>query len=581
MKLLRLIIFAVLLASCASQQPALPGHSAAEDRYRRVVVHYSDAAALERLGVAIVRRLPGLGLAEVKVEQNKLPVLEKAPGIVEVEAAGERQLFGSTSRQATGDEAWYRQVMGLDEAWSISRGCGVVVAVLDEWPDADHPDLAGKLTTGYDAFSRQEVQPQELTPGVHGTHVTGLIVADGRAKGAAPCARVMPVRVFDEMGYVGDAGAAEALLWAVDHGAQVINLSWGGMGYSTALALAVEYALQKGVVIVAAAGNEGVGLPSYPAAYPGVVAIAATEGDGYLAPYSSFGYFVSLAAPGRRIFSTVPGAGYQYLSGTSMASPLVAGSTALMLALRPGLDAWQVVAAFRLAGPVVPGHEELHLVTPAPALRGQVPEPGGCLKVRVNASNGAGVRLADVKLVSSSGRVYWTKTDGYGRADLRSLEPGRYLVQVAGPEWPQLKAEERVVASREALASPTCPMVDLVLQSDLWVELSWDSGDVDLAVKEGYWAWATVKDGARFGVFEGGDATDGGSERYRFEGGLSESLIRFGAVNRSRIAQKITARVHLNGKEWVITQTLAATDDVQVFSDAWVLGGAETGDPLR
>ena len=571
MRLVLLALLAFLLGSCASVDRQPEGDAFADGRVR-VAVHYQDLEALARAGGVVLRALPELGVAEVEVEREALPALERARGIVGVEPLGERVLYGDVAGEGA-DEAWHLLAMGLAEAWALSRGCGVVVAVLDEWPDAGHPDLRENVLPGYDAFTGREVEPGELEGGPHGTHVAGLVAAHGRAQGAAPCAQILPVRVFDEAGYVGDVGAAEALVWAVDHGAQVVNMSWGGAGYSTALALAVEYALREGAVLVAASGNEGAAVPAYPAAYPGVIAVGATTGSGELAWFSSRGYFSSLAAPGDRIFSTLPGGAYAYMSGTSMASPLVAGSAALLRALHPEADGWQVLDAFWRAGVPVAGLEEVRAVRPAGALAADLPDPGGCVKVAARSSDGDGVRLADVKLTATDGgRVYWTKTDGYGRVTLRNLEPGSYTVQVAGPEWPDLRAVERVVASAEVTADPRCPMVDLTLQSDLWFELAWEAGDVDLAVREGNWAWATPKEGARFGVFEGGDATDGGVERYRFTGGLSEAEVGFGAVNHTGAPVEVEARVHLNGAEWTLVTTLQAGEGVQELGqEAWVL----------
>jgi len=563
-----LALIVLLLSSCGPEtRPQAEGGD-----LLRAAVQYADRSAIQASPVRILKDLPELKVAEVLATERELHQLRQHPGVLLIEPVSKRQLFYSEESPGQG---WHVPAMGLERAWATTRGCGVRVAVLDSWPDARHPDLAKNIEPGFDAFTRKEIQPDEAEPGLHGTHVAGLVAANGRVKGAAPCAKILPVQVFKGAEYVGDVGAAEGLVWAVDHGAQVINLSWGGAGYSVTLARAIEYALRKGAIVVAAAGNEGGPFPSYPAAYPGVITVSALTGTGALASFSSYGYFADLAAPGVRILSTLPHGDYGYLSGTSMASPLVAGSTALLLARHPEADGWQIVKTFQETASPVPGHEELRAVHTARALEASLPPAGGCLKIWVRSSNGKGVRLADLKLVSASGRVYWAKTDGAGEATLYNLEPGNYTIQAAGPEWPDLKAEERVIATAEARAIPSCQAVDLVLKSDVVIEIAWFQGDVDLAIKEGNWPWTTAKEGARFGAFETGDATDGGLERYRFLGGLSEATLRYGAKNLGDSPVEVEVHVSINGWEDRWTVTLPPDREIHPFGEARVLGKPE------
>jgi subtilisin family serine protease len=266
---------------------------------------------------------------------------------------------------AAGDPLRERQ-HGLDqarfpEAWTASTGADVVIAVLDTGVDTGHPDLQGRLVPGLDLV---EPGTEPLDDNGHGTHVAGIAAAapgNGTGiAGAAPDARVMPVRVLDAQG-AGDAVTiAEGVRWAVDNGADVVNLSLGGSGLSARLLkggqinAAIRYAHERGVVVVAAAGNEGNALRSYRFGVP-VVVVNAVDAAGTPADFSNFGDARAVAAPGVDIVSTSPTApstlfgsdtsGYGTLSGTSMAAPFVAAQAALLLAQgRAADDVVRVIA---------------------------------------------------------------------------------------------------------------------------------------------------------------------------------------------------------------------------------------------
>lgn len=180
----------------------------------------------------------------------------------------------------------------------------------------------------------------------HGTHVAGIAAA-GRGDGVgiagvAPAARVVPVRVLDSTGAGTSGDVANGIRWAVDHGADVINLSLGG-DQSMAVTLATDYAESMGVVVVAAAGNAGPSGPvSYPAALDSAVAVASHDASGALSSFSSNGPQVDVAAPGSGIFSSSPGSQWKAMSGTSMATPHVTGTVALMLQIHPTRSPAQV-----------------------------------------------------------------------------------------------------------------------------------------------------------------------------------------------------------------------------------------------
>jgi subtilisin family serine protease len=252
-------------------------------------------------------------------------------------------------------------------AWDVTTGGPVTVAVADTGIDYGHPDLAGNVwrnpgevpgngidddhngfvddVNGYD-FANGDTTP--LDDSGHGTHVAGIIGARGDNKrgttGVDWKVRLMPVKFLDANGEGDTAGAAKAIDYAVANGARVINASWSVPVQSEALAFAIQNAARRGVLIVAAAGNQGKpssASPEFPASYdlPNVISVAATDQRGRLAGFSNYGHRIDLAAPGDSIYSTVPAGinprGYDYYSGTSMAAPFVTGAAALYLARYP------------------------------------------------------------------------------------------------------------------------------------------------------------------------------------------------------------------------------------------------------
>jgi subtilisin family serine protease len=225
--------------------------------------------------------------------------------------------------------------LGFPAAWAQADGTGVKIAVIDSGVEATHPDLAGKVTTPHDFYPGQPLF-------YHGTHVAGIAAAldnhDVGGIGGAPGASLLSYRVLDRNGSGSSTNVAKAIIEAVyPGGAQVINLSLGG-GPDRAMQSAIRFATQHGVVVVAAAGNNGNTCPVYPAAYPEAIAVAALRtGTNVRAGFSNYGSYVDVAAPGDPIDSTclhcVLPPGDQYyakLRGTSMATPFVSAVAALV-----------------------------------------------------------------------------------------------------------------------------------------------------------------------------------------------------------------------------------------------------------
>lgn len=275
----------------------------------------------------------------------------------DVEYAETDNLYHTTSQE----ESWGFTTVKAGEAASTNAatGTGIKVAVVDSGVDYNHEDLDANnwVNTsetaddgldndhngyvddvyGYDFmgsfFTAVTPDNDPMDELFHGTHVAGIIAAENNSfgvRGIAPSATIMPVKVLDAEGYGWDATIADGIRYAADNGADIINMSLGGSQASHTMSDAVDYAQSQGVLVIAAAGNENTFTgASYPADYSNVVSVGATNDDGYKAYFSNWGK-VDVVAPGVDILSTTPGNQYEKLSGTSMASPHVAGVAALI-----------------------------------------------------------------------------------------------------------------------------------------------------------------------------------------------------------------------------------------------------------
>ncbi|GID53527.1 S8 family peptidase [Actinoplanes couchii] len=251
------------------------------------------------------------------------------------------------------DQQWDLAKIRTTDAWARSTGAGVTVAVIDSGVDADHPDLKDNVLSGYDAVT-DKAGPTTDGHG-HGTHVAGTIAAvtgnEVGVTGIAPDVKILPVKVLSDSGSGNMSDTAEGIVWAADHGAQVINMSLGGTTKVTAVSNAIKYARSKGVTVIAAAGNSRrEGSPtSYPAADAGVIAVAATDSADRIGPYSNAGSYVDVAAPGSSIVSTYPTAkgSYTTMNGTSMAAPHVAAVAALLKSFDSTLTPDQIESALK------------------------------------------------------------------------------------------------------------------------------------------------------------------------------------------------------------------------------------------
>jgi len=295
-------------------------------------------------------------------------IIFQSPGLVAVNGLG------------SFDWKWHWTIANFPAAWDISRGSSAVrVVVIDSEFDTEHPDLKTKFAAGrnFDSgtadYRTGRVRATDINTAFHGSHVAGLVGAASDNAEGGPGACFDCVVIPYKIGFSGSLtnnvdekfirDLTEALTAAGDSDGVVINMSLGTSRDHAPLKAAVDYARSKGKVIVASAGNSQLngqgpsGVPNYPGAYDGVIAVAATRPDDSIAPFSTNGEFVDIAAPGDAVLSTwdsrldgtVPadkqpthGIGYKALSGTSMASPIAAGLAALMKTVRPDLTADEV-----------------------------------------------------------------------------------------------------------------------------------------------------------------------------------------------------------------------------------------------
>jgi thermitase len=220
-------------------------------------------------------------------------------------------------------ERWGVDKIEAPRAWQVTRGDqSVIVAVLDTGINKDSQDLADRVVAEVN-FTNSPTSDDLYG---HGTHMAGTIAAM-----ALEC-RLMSVKVADDTGKCDPSVVARGIMWAVDHGARVINLSLAMVG-SPELEEAVDYAWSQGAVLVAAAGNKGTSEPSYPAYYDNCVAVAGTNENNTLALLSSYGDWVDVAAPGFNIYSELPANQYGYKTGTSAAGAHVSGVAALVFSV--------------------------------------------------------------------------------------------------------------------------------------------------------------------------------------------------------------------------------------------------------
>ncbi len=328
-------------------------------KFKPTVSRLGAQSTLVAQDLQVTGAVQSIDVLKVEVEPGEeletIAELQRDPNVLYAEPNYIAFAFDTVPNDPQYGNQWGLPKISAPAAWDVTTGgSDVVIAVVDTGIDLDHPDLScsGKLMTGYNFVSPG--QPPDDDHG-HGTHVAGIAAAcTNNATGVAGVAwgaRLMPVKVLNSSGNGSYDDVAAGITYAADQGADVINLSLGGISSSSTLADAIEHAYDQGALVVAAAGNCAQGGYQcnylynpimYPGAYSTTLAVAATDSNDNWATFSEHHPYVDVAAPGVSIYSTYRYGSYTYQNGTSMATPFVSGLAALIWSLDSGLPHDQV-----------------------------------------------------------------------------------------------------------------------------------------------------------------------------------------------------------------------------------------------
>ncbi|MEK4758747.1 S8 family peptidase [Viridibacillus sp. FSL E2-0187] len=317
-----------------------------------IIIKYSSALSASdhrKAGGTVVNQIKGLNYVAVKVSnKNKLQQTiknyQKNSKVVSVGLSPKYQHAGSVDPKVS--EQYMHSILKTADAQKLAGNNQVKVAVIDTGIDRNHPELKGSILSSTNIMNPMN----PATTDIHGTHVAGIIAAKKDngigGYGINQNVKILSYDIFDADMWTFDYTIANAILKAVDQGADVINMSLQGSMPSTVLEEAVNKAISSGVVVVAAAGNQGSDMPIYPAKYEGVISVGSINSEKKLSEFSSYGASTDVVAPGENIYAPFydaqKGSTFANLSGTSMASPVVAGTVALLLSKYPNLKPAEV-----------------------------------------------------------------------------------------------------------------------------------------------------------------------------------------------------------------------------------------------
>jgi thermitase len=449
-------------------------------RFRPGLAGLAAADVHRQEGGQVARTVGKVGVDVVRVprgqERARAAAYRRNPNVLFAEPNGVYRVFGAPNDTRALDQ-WQFQNVGLSggkvdadidayQAWNTTEGsASIAIAILDTGIDQSHEDLAAKIVKNANFSSNATWEDGHG----HGTHVAGSAAAITNngigVAGTCPKCSLINVKVMNDSGEGSWDQIAQGIIWAADNGAKVINMSLGGLEQSATLEAAVDYAWSQGVIVVAAAGNDGTPQQFFPAAYPNVIAVGATNHNDVRAGFSNYGTWVDVAAPGESILSTAPdhlnatwffGAKYGTISGTSMATPHVAGLAGLVWSSGMCEDAACVRSRIESTAEPVAGtgtywsHGRINAclavggtcTTPTnnqkPSITITSPAPGAA----VSGSVAITMRATDVEDASASLVVSWNVNGGaYTRAtynaatgnhqatwNTSSLAPGAYVI---------------------------------------------------------------------------------------------------------------------------------------------------------
>lgn len=355
------VIFSIL--SCSANTANSPIVSNTENNQENVNIQANsqfDAKGISKITVLVKLKNTGIKaqtfsakyqtnvkkiIPNINVMVMEIPANQRSADFIKTLSSDKDVLFAEPDIKVELDEIEFNDPQFKDQyalkkveaqkAWDINQGSSdVVIAIVDTGVDLEHPDLKGKLLTGYNAIA-PGTDPKDDSR--HGTHVAGIASAIGNnsvgISGIAPKCKILPVKVLGN-GSGSIATIADGLIWVANNGADVVNMSLGTYTEEKTLGEAVKYALSKNVVCIATMGNDNIERRRFPAGFTGMIAVGSTDENDKKSTFSNFGNWITVSAPGTNILSTLPTymspSGYGRLSGTSMAAPLVTGLAALV-----------------------------------------------------------------------------------------------------------------------------------------------------------------------------------------------------------------------------------------------------------
>ena len=421
---------------------------------QEVLVKIKPGADVEKImsevGGTIIETLPQISVIRILLEPQ-VSVAEAIQILGELEEVEYAEPNGICYMDVIPDDTdytdrqWAPQLTGAESAWDVTTGdAGVTIAITDTGVDGTHPDFGGKVIAGYDTFNNVAISAGDDSAVYwHGTHCAGIAAAIGNnATGIAGVtwgSEIMPIKMCNDEDYSASySDMAEAFMWAVDNGADIISCSFGGKYYSQTMKDAIDYAVDQGCTMFASMGNSYIDEVRYPAGYQSVIAVGATDAHNEIASFSTTGDHMSVCAPGVEIYSTMPGGGYDYAGGTSMACPFAAGAAALVLSVYPGMSPEEVKSqleetAYDLG---ISGFDSTFgygRVDLEAAVGAQESNKYGVVDVLVNDSLGNPVSGASVIIWQGEAAISTTNSNEDGHAKFEYIQAGEYGISASFP----------------------------------------------------------------------------------------------------------------------------------------------------
>ena len=480
-------ILACVLLSPVSASGYVPGE---------VIVVFDDSAMalsdiVEKCGGSVIDKADNAVLVRV-AEGTEASFISRAMKIASVRYAERNGVVRAlwTPNDPDWSSQWAPKAICADKAWDIVNGSeSIKIAIVDTGVDYNHEDLKDHYDdSGYDWVNNDD---DPMDDHGHGTHCAGIasaVMDNGLGIAGVSQVKIMAEKVLDCWGYGTYWTVGLGIEHAADHGADVISMSLGGDSYSRWLEEKCDDAWDKGVILVAAAGNDGSESINYPAAFDSVIAVGATDKYNRRTYYSNYGDDLELVAPGDNIYSTLPPNTYGTKSGTSMATPHVAGVAALVLAANSSLSNEDVRTilheeAMDLGASGKDKYYGYGLVDAYQSVLAAV-KPNGVIRGRIlYTNNQSGIPNVNVSLMRDGEIIRDTKTNEMGQFLFEGLSEGNYSIKVSKPHFFDNETDVSLISGDESDVSS-----DISLR--MWIKgdlnnngKSADAGDVSLMLK--------------------------------------------------------------------------------------------------